>query len=320
MTPTGNGGTATEVGSNAADDFVTIFETSSNWGRWGDEDQLGTLNFLADGRGVEAFAAEVCSNQQVGLSRRISPTWSQANQTPVQHHMISSGAEAKDGAHGMSDWFGVTSHGFGITHVDALNHMAWCGQLYNGVPASTVTTTRGGSFGSIEAMRDGVIGRGVLLDVPAYRGSDFLERSTAIGIKDLIGCEERQGVQVRAGDVVIVRTGRDARERVHGEVDYWVDGIEGLHFSCARWLHERGVSMLVTDAGGDVVPSGVEGVGFPLHVLCLVSMGLWMVDNAQLEELRRVCSTSDRWAFGFTMSVPRFKNATGAPVNPIAVF
>lgn len=299
--------------------FAAAFDAVSNWGRWGGDDQLGTLNHLLGGRGARAFSDEVQSCQQVGLSRKISPTWSEANQSPVLHHMISSGAEAHHGAHGMSDWFGVAAHGFGITHVDALNHMSWFGQLYNGVPASTVTTSRGGSFGSIEAMSDGILARGILLDVPAHRGVDHLERRAPIGVEDLEGCERDQGVEVRPGDVVVIRTGRDAREAVHGEADYWVDGIEGLHYSCAQWLHDRDVSMLVTDAGGDVVPSGVDDVGFPLHVLCLVSMGLWMVDNAHVEELRRMCEESGRWSFGFTVSVPRFKNATGAPANPIAV-
>jgi kynurenine formamidase len=308
----------TETNDEPRNDMRRLFDLVSNWGRWGPGDQAGTLNLLKWG-GVAAFRESISDGPQLGLSRVVSPTHTQANRSPLLHHMLSSGADAKDGEHGMSDWFGIAPHGFGVTHVDALSHMAWDGKLYNGVPAASVTTMRGGKHGSVEALQDGVVGRGVLLDLPKAQGLEWLELGTAVRPEQLEACESELGVTVREGDILLVRTGRDARERIHGPMNYWVDGIAGLHWSCAEWLHSRGVSMLVTDGGGEVIPSGIDDVKFPLHVLCLVSMGMCLIDNAYLEDLAAACMESGKFTFGFMMSAIPLQNSTGAPVNPIVL-
>jgi kynurenine formamidase len=256
----------------------------------------------------------------VDLAREISPSHAVDNPEPMLHHMLRSGEGAGEGFHGIIDWFAIASHGFAVTHLDSLNHIAWNGRLYNNRPASSVTTRHGGAFGSIGVGAGKFTGRGVFFDVPQSRGVEWLDIGEGIFVEDLERCESISDCRVSEGDIMVVSTGRDARRRELGPWDFWREGTAGIDASCLPWLHERGVSVLVSDSGQDVMPSGYDDIPTPLHTIGIVAMGLWLLDNAYLEELQSACRRVQKWEFLFSCAPLRLKNSTGSPVTPLAIF
>ncbi|WP_109793440.1 cyclase family protein [Minwuia thermotolerans] len=301
-------------------EVLGYFERLSNWGRWGKDDQKGTLNLITPDR-RRAAAALVRDGDIVSCSRTLSPKRDVENPDPLLHFMRQSGESAP--ARGMgfaSDWIGLEFHGFSTTHLDSLSHLFWDGRMYNGRPASGITTSRGGADGSIEWARDGIISRGVLLDMPWSQDRDWLEPGEAILPADLDACAAQAGVEVGEGDILLIRTGRDARRARHGPVAPAQGGAAGLHAACLPWLHEHGIAVLSSDVAQDVMPSGFDGIPMPIHAVGIVAMGLWLLDNAWLEDLAEHCRRRERWAFHMTVAPLPLKNTTGSPVNPIALF
>jgi kynurenine formamidase len=296
----------------------SYFMRLSNWGRWGADDDLGTLNLITPACRTRA-AGLVRTGLTVPLARVISPTFATGNPDPALHHMLESGAGAGAGFHPMTDWFGLACHGFAVTHVDALTHVAWDGRLYNGRSADGVSTRRGGRHGAAGVAAGRMVGRGVFVDGPALRGVPWLELEYRLYPGDFEEWEDRTGTRIEPGDVLVVSTGRDAREHALGEWDLWQDGSPGLDPSCLPWLHERGVAVLVSDVGQDVMPSGYDGMPTPIHAVGIVAMGLWLLDNASLGALTQACRERGTWEFLFLCAPLRLKGLTGSPVTPVAV-
>jgi kynurenine formamidase len=219
----------------------------------------------------------------------------------------------------LADWFGVQPHGLTITHLDALNHLTWHGQLYNGAAAGEVSTVKGGARGSAEHVARGVLTRGVLLDVPAALGLDWIEPASPVTAAQLDACASAASVEVRAGDVLIIRTGRDPRLRAAPVPGPAGPDLAGLDLDCLPWLRERDVAILGSDGAHDVVPARLSGVHTPVHVVSLVGMGMWLLDNLAVEELAAACRERGTWQFLFTMAPIALKNSTGVPVNPLVV-
>jgi kynurenine formamidase len=167
--------------------------------------------------------------------------------------------------------------------------------------------------------KQGVVTRGVLVDIARLRGVEYLEPGTAIYVEDLEAWERETGIRIGQGDVLLVRAGRWARRADEGA---WATARlgAGLHVSVAPWLHERGVAMLGSDYINDVVPSGVDGIGLPIHQLTLVSMGLWLFDNLDLERVAEVAAEQGRWEFMLVAAPLAVPGGTGAPLNPVAIF
>jgi kynurenine formamidase len=205
------------------------------------------------------------------------------------------------------------------SHIDALCHVFVDGRMYNGFSKAEVKST-GARRGSIMCARDGIVSRGVLLDVPRTLGVPWLEPGTAIGIEDLERTEAAQGVRVSEGDILLVGTGRDARREKHGPWSPGEVGLAGLHPECVAWLHARGVAVLGSDGVSDVLPAlGIPDWFMPIHQCTLVALGVHLLDNLRLDRLAEACARSGRWAFQFTVAPLRVDKATGSPVNPIAV-
>jgi kynurenine formamidase len=290
----------------------------SNWGRWGADDDLGTLNYLTDQHARAALRLPA-AGRAVPCGRPLRPGPAAPGDGPLLHHMLATGAESPErGAHVQADWFGVQPHGTSITHLDALNHVSWHGQLYNGRSASVVTATRGGAFGSGERVSRGVVTRGVLLDIPESLGVGWVDPESPITARQLSASARECGADVRSGDVVIIRTGRD-RRRAAGAAGAAEDELAGLDVDCLPWLHEREVALLGSEGLHEVVPARYPGLATPVHVLALVGMGLWLLDNLAVDELAAACQEAGRWEFLFVLSPIALKNSTGIPVNPLAV-
>ena len=300
------------------EELDALFDEVSNWGRWGPDDERGTLNFLTDERRAVA-ASLVRSGEAISLAHDLSTVPMPDHPSPVQHHMLAAGdARDSDGIEGYEsakDHLALDVHGLWTTHVDALSHMFVRGQMYGGRPASDVRSD-GARSNTVLTMADGVIGRGVLLDVARAAGVDFLDAGTVLTVEDLEAAEAAQGVSVGSGDILLVAWGREARRRARRGFD----GFAGLDAGCLPWLAEREVSVLGSDGISDPMPfAGTPSWPFPIHQIGIVAMGLHLVDNVALARLGDRCAADGRWDFLFTMGPLRIPKGTGCPVNPVAV-
>ena len=294
--------------------FDEMFAEISNWGRWGKADELGTLNLITPAIRARA-AALVREGVSVSLARELDETKSPFNPHPFErssflHH---SGHQAF-----AMDTYAVQYHGATHSHIDALAHVLHNGELYNGVSADSIEPDGASQLG-VHNMKDGVVTRGVLVDLPWLRGVDYLEPGEAIRTTDLEAWEAKTGIRIGGGDVLLVRTGRWARDRKLGTSPI-VDGAAGLHVSVARWLKHRGVAGLGADGGNDVIPSGVEGTQAPLHELAVAGLGMPLFDALDLDALAAEALKQRRWEFLFIAAPLRVEGGTGAPINPLAVF
>jgi kynurenine formamidase len=300
-------------------EIMEMFDSLSNWGRWGDDDRLGTLNLITPDL-TKAAAGLVRHGRTVSLARTISPKYAPDNTSPPQHFMIESGEGAPAEGHGhATDWYGLACHGHTITHLDALGHLFWNGKMYNGRPASRVDQRTGAKDGSIEDAGNGVVTRGILLDMPRTLGVPYLEGGRRITPAELEAAEARAGVRVSSGDALLVRTGRDAERGARGLYIPTETGCPGLSGSCLPWLRERGVSILVSDGAHDALPSAYEHFIGPIHAVAIVAMGLWLLDNAYLDDLAATAAEVSQWEFLFTCGPLKLKRGTGSPVNPLVV-
>ena len=301
------------------------FESLSNWGRWGEGDQRGCLNLITPAKGKQA-AALVQDGTPVSCSRPIVTDITPDITHQVQRHMVDSGEgretdppERRLMRRGAAEFIGMVFHGQTITHIDALSHYSWLGKLYNGKPASLITSREGAQTHSIEPACDGIVTRGVLLDIPKVRGVSWLPPEEPVMPEDLDEAERSQGVSVEEGDILLVRTGNYRKRLELGPVP-GSEPMTACQVACTPWFKERGIAMLGTDTSNDVRPSHYATITSPLHTMCLVTLGLWLIDNANLEQLAEACQQRDRYEFMLTLAPLRLRNVTGSPVNPIALF
>jgi len=212
----------------------------------------------------------------------------------------------------------ITFHGTTYTHMDSLSHMFHKGKTYNGYPQEQVGNTGAGTL-DIRAFKGGFVGRGVLMDIPQLKGVPYLEPGTAITPADLDAWEKQAGVTVGSGDIVFFRTGRWARRAKVGPWDIGGQSA-GLHPGVARWLKARDVAIVGWDGHGEVMPSVVKGVPYPMHQLLLIAMGTPIFDNCDLEAVSEAAASRKRWTFLLTASPLAIPGGTGSPLNPIATF
>jgi kynurenine formamidase len=297
-------------------DVDRLMKELSNWGRWGQEDQLGTLNLITPEKRIQA-AGLVKSGISVSLARNVEKTAAADNRQPFVHTMLATGQGT--GSQWATDSFQVSYHGIAHTHMDSLCHLVHDGKLYNGFPQQEITEKGAGKL-SIHHAKQGIFTRGILIDVPRLRGVKYLEPGSPIYPEDLAAWENRAGVRVSSGDVVFIRTGKWARRDEVGAWDIGKEGLAGLHVSCAKWLRERDVAMLGSDAASDVMPSRVPDVAQPVHLLTLNAMGTPIFDNCDLEALGAAAERLKRWEFLITAAPLPVEGGTGSPLNPIATF
>jgi kynurenine formamidase len=294
-------------------DIERWMDELSNWGRWGQDDQLGAINLITAAKRKQA-AALVKDGFSVSLATDARTDKAVDNPSPYEHVMLSTGAEGT----GSADRIAVAFHGLAHTHLDALCHIFYKGKMYNGYPQEEVTAEGCGRNGILN-LKSGIVTRGILLDIPRLKGVEFLEPGTPIYAEDLEAWEKQAGIRVGSGDVIFVRTGRWARQ---ARYDAWnvMESTAGLHASVAKWLKARGVAMVGGDAANDVAPAGIQGAFYPLHSLAIAAMGIHLFDNCDLEALAKAAAERGRWEFMLTVAPIAMPGGTGSPVNPIATF
>ncbi len=317
-----------------AEEVFGYFEELSNWARWGEEDDRGTLNYVTP-------KVTLAAAKEIQTGRSVACSWVITNQrqegdlfgTP-QRFMLNHGQGLADAdrvipphrragerSFGASEYIGFVFHGLNITHIDALSHVFWDGRMYNGYPAEWVTSQLGATRLAITDVAEGISTRGVLLDVARAHGVDALEPGRGVTPQDLELAEKKQGVQVRSGDAVFLRTGYGHARHASGPGKTTL-GQPGWHAAALPWLHEREVAVIGCDTGQDVTPSGYydAGLNLPVHSIGITAMGLWLVDNLDLEALGVTCQELGRASFFLSLQPIMIEGATGSPLNPVAIF
>jgi kynurenine formamidase len=302
----------------SAEAFTDLFGELRAWGAWGPGDVHGALNYIGPDQ-VRRAAGLVRSGRTVGLGQTLDTTAGPDNPSPVVHAMVDFPSASPDSSTSFAcDSFSVACHGDRHSHIDALCHVAFRGSLYNGVPADSVTATGASTLGA-ENLRNGIVGRGVLLDIPAVRQVPWLEPGDVISTADLVAAEEAEGVRVGTGDVLLCRTGHQRRRRELGAWDA-AHLKTGLDPRAMTWVRDRQVAAMGSDADSDTMPSVVEQVDCPVHVLAMCAMGILLMDSLNLDDVAQACAEERRWEFLLTVAPLVLSHGTGTPVNPIAVF
>ena len=322
------------------EEVISWFDKCSNWGRWGPEDEFGTMNFLTPQKRLEAIQV-VKEGVTISCQRPIEflpsvdydgTTAAPAKRFSYLYRRTSNPGYYKGGFLG-NDSIWIEMHSGGRTHLDSPAHYHWEGKLYNGFPMELhqpipeVLRARGGELPEesklgTDVLAEGVIGKGVLLDIPYLRQRDWLEVGEGVFPEDLEEAEKTEGVRVEEGDIVVVRTGRTIHRVGFGPGTAGQAGLHhwaGLHAACIPWLYERRVAVLASDTASDVSPSGYPNLVLPVHMVGLAAMGLWLLEGCDLEGLTAACRQRSRWEFLFTFAPWKATGFSGMPVNPIAV-
>jgi len=325
--------TAREERAPGIHEVREIAARCSNWGRWGPEDELGTLNHIRPSDVVSA-ASLVKSGRVLSLSIPIDEHGPQTGGfgrfNPI-HLMLRDGNAAvtetvvRDFYGGHDLWIRGTDDLLILplqsgTQWDALSHIVFERRIYNGY-AATVVGGKGALRNDIAKARNRIVGRGVLLDLPRWKGRAWLDPGEVISARDLGDCARSQGVAVGRGDILLIRTGQLSQCRSQGLWGEYAGGpAPGIGLDTASWIAERELAAVASDTWGlEVLPNQTPDVFQPLHIILIVHMGLTIGEIFDLEELADTCSQAGRYEFLFSGPPLPITGAVGSPVNPIAI-
>ena len=310
-------------------DIYTAAEKLSNWGRWGPDDQIGTLNNItAEDRVAAAGLIRRGKTFALGLDLKervqsglFGGRWN------LIHHMLATGTDA---AAGKQDGDGKKYLRYAddainmpcqmATQWDALAHIFLDDKMYNGYPATDVTANGAKRLG-IEHYRDQMVGRGVLLDIARWKGVEALENGYPITNADLDACAAAQGVEVRRGDFVIVRTGQQEACLAAGEWGSYAGGdAPGLAFETCYWIREHDIAGICADTWGcEVRPNECDEANQPWHWVVIPAIGIAMGEIFYVRELAADCAEDGVYEFFFTAPPLHIPGACGSPINPLAI-
>lgn len=280
-----------------------------NWGRWGAEDQLGSINLITPAQRKQALSLAK-TGQTVSLVHNPLTDKSEDNASPFEHTMNPGFT---------TDTYRVSYHGYSHSHMDALCHILYKDQTYNGYARAVVNTGKGCTKLGIDNLKQGLVTRGVLLDIPRLKGVPYLEPGTAIYQEDVEAWEKMSGVKIASGDVILLRTGRWARR---AKVGPWPVGrnATGFHASIIPFIKARGVAIVGSDDAAEVTPTRVTGVALPVHTLLITALGINILDNQDLEALAETAARLKRWEFMMVINPMPVTGGTGSPMNTLAIF
>jgi kynurenine formamidase len=284
----------------------------SNWGRWGEGDQKGTLNLITPAKRRAALRL-VRDGISVSLAHTIDKVQAPDSPRPIGQQMTLDNA-----GHAM-DLYSIWYHGSVITHIDALCHYSFEGKIYNGFDRSKIAQGPGCVDNGIEQQKEGYFTRGILVDLPLMKNVPYLKPGTPVTPADLEAWERFAKITIEPGDALFLRTGRWAQRSAEGPWNVAANSA-GFHASVLPWLKARGVALLGNDAVNDVQPSGIQGSPRPIHQVAIVALGLPLVDVMDLEAVAKEAARQRRWEFLLTFAPVPVLGGTGFPINPIATF
>ena len=285
-----------------------------NWGRWGDKSYAGTVNLITPEKRLSAISL-VKSGRTVSLSRPMPVDPSPENERPVDHYTVR--VDRPDGGGSAMDYVGSYYHGYSVTHIDALCHSWDQDGMWDGRDPKEEVTFSGARYGSVDDWSEGLITRGVLLDVPKHRGKPYVTPEEPVQGWELDEIAKEEGITLEPGDAALVYSGREAYARDHDGVWGGREERPGLHGSCLIFLRENDISILGWDMG-DANPNEYD-IPFIVHN-AIFAFGVVILDHPLLEPVARVCAEEGRYEFLLVISPLIVVGGTGSPVNPLAVF
>lgn len=308
--------TTTPRAPRNAVEFDELFQQVSNWGRWGTNDQLGSANLVTAAKRKQAVGLV---KDGVSVSLAHNPLTESAEDNPSPFERTMNAGTPRPPMSAFVDTYRVSYHGYAHSHIDALCHILFKDRTYNGYTLTDIRTEQGCGKLGIEHLKNGIVTRGILLDIPRLKNLPYLEPGAPVYVEDLEAWERKARVRVASGDAIFLRTGRWARR---DRVGPWnvSQNAAGLHASVAPWIKARGVAFIGSDAALDVVPSGVESVALPVHLLMITALGINLLDNQDLEALGETAARLGRWEFMLTFAPVPVTGGTGYPVNALATF
>ncbi len=315
--------TPTSTRRPTQDQILEWMQSLSNWGRWGPDDQKGTLNLVTPEKTKRALGL-VQEGVSVSCARDVTFTAALDTPIPPTHYMRGGGDKYRPGEgpdrQSVSDYNGMVFHGHTIPHVDSLCHFMWDGKMYNGASSTLVDSRDGAMSHDVTAAKQGILTRGVLVDAARLRGVEVIPRGDGVGLDDVERAEQQCGFKIEEGDVLLMRTGQLGHRDRTEAVDVNVAGSAGPLPELLPLFKERGIAVMGTDTGNDVAPNEYPRFSNPVHQVGIVALGLWILDNAWLDDLSEACAARNRWEFLISINPLRMPTVTGSPVNPIAVF
>ena len=295
-------------------EVMSYLRERRNWGRWGDMGSAGAINLIDAPKRLEAVNL-VKNGRTISLSRPFPVEPRTENPRPAQHFM--SVMDRPHGGGAAMDYYGVYYHGTATTHIDALCHVWDSGGMWDGKSPDEILTFSGGTYATVDAWSDGILTRGVMLDVPRHRGSPYVTLDTPVHGWELEEIAEAQGVEIRPGDAVMVYSGREAYAADNGGNWAGGDSRPGLHASCLKFVRDNDISIL----GWDMMDASPNEYDIPWTVHGVIfAYGVALLDNSLLEPLANACAEEGRHEFMLTINPLNVIGGTGSPVNPIAVF
>jgi len=296
-------------------EVLAYLREDTNWGRWGADDQVGAVNLITPEKRVAA-ARLVRAGRAVSLSREFPKTPAPNNPNPAQHFMKRN--VRGDGGGSAVDYYGISYHGTATTHLDALCHVFDANGMWNGRNPEEEITFDGAKWGSVEHWKEGIITRGVLLDVPKHRGEPYVTMEKPIHGWELEDIAKEEGITLEPGDALVVYGGREKWNEANNPT--WgsnPNARPGLHASCLKFIRESDCCLLVWDMM-DFSPNGYD-LAWSVHG-SIFAYGIGLLDNALLQPLAEACEEEGRYEFMLTVNPLRVVGGTGSPVNPIALF
>ena len=305
------------------EDFRSVGRRLSNWGRWDTgeaRDERGTTNLLTPER-IAAAAGLVTDGKVFDLGipfGRGGPQPGGGRINPMLLMAETGAGQRFPGAFHFADDY-VFMPLQSASQWDGLAHVHYDDQLYNGFPAGSITP-RGARHCSIDKQAKGITGRGVLIDVAAHAGVDWLPAGHAITPEDLDAALRGQGTDVRPGDIVAIRTGWRRKFLADGDADAFMAGEPGLGLDCCAWLHAHDIAAVCADNWAiEVLPGQVDGEVLPVHMVLIRDLGMTLGEILDLEELAADCADDGRYDFMFCAPPIKFTGAVGSPINPLAI-
>lgn len=295
------------------DDFQRLLQQENNWGRWGEDDEVGAVNLITAEKRRDAIRL-VRSGQSISLARPFPSKPAPNNPRPAQHYLQ---REATRYGEASIDYYGISYHGAASTHIDALCHVWDDAGMWNGRDPNMELSSFGSHWAGVDNWRNGLITRGVLVDVPGFRRVEYVGLGQPVHDDELDAICAHQAIEVQPGDALVVYSGRDRWDaknsnRIWGSVPE----SAGLHASCLRFLRKNDVAVLAWDMM-DAYPYDWD-IRSPVHAASS-AFGVALVDNCELSDLAQACRAEKRYEFMFLLSPLFVEGGTGSPVNPLAL-
>jgi len=294
-------------------EFDKIYSKVNNKNKWGPDDKLGTINYITNEKVLSALKIPN-KGISVSLGFNMVDDSTRINNSSYDHLSKFSYKQIfkeHNGYNWIMDNYEIAYHGFTHSHIDGINHLSKDGEMYNGFTDPNIL--------GIDNYKNGIISKGILIDVPLLYSKEYVEAGYKVTLKDILDFEKKYNVKIEKGDVLLIRTGRWIEKEIRGDWNF-PKKAAGIHYNIIPFLSKREIAVLGSDGTNDSHPPLIKEEGSPIHMLTIVAMGMPLLDNLNLEELSKKAIEINKWEFFISLQPLRLEGGTGSPLNALAIF